>query len=386
MLQTLALALYLATGVGLAALALQLAAAARHRRRAPARAPRDTPGISILKPLCGADDRLAENLEAYASLAYPRYELILGIEHAGDPALAVAAALRRRHPDRVRIVLQRSAPGLNPKVNQLLGVAAAARHPILLVSDSNIQPPPGYLEEIAAGLADPTVGLVTHAIVGGAERSLGSILDGLYLACQAAPGVIAAQTVAGRDIVVGKSMALRAADLARLGGFDAVKDVLAEDYVLGRMVSEELGTRVLIGRSPVVQITEGKSVAEFLRRALRWAVIHKHAVPPAVYAGVLLLHPLALLVPAVLLEPSWAAAVLAACRLGLDAATARITRGAPLSWRALLALPLRDPLHAAVWLRALFTSHVVWRGKRLRVATGTRLERPEPEIVYSAVA
>jgi ceramide glucosyltransferase len=40
----------------------------------------------------------------------------------------------------------------------------------------------------------------------------------------------------GRDFVVGKSMALRRSDLDALGGFEAVKDVLAEDWVMGRMV------------------------------------------------------------------------------------------------------------------------------------------------------
>jgi ceramide glucosyltransferase len=214
---------------------------------------------------------------------------------------------------------------------------------------------------------------VTHAITGGEERTAGAILDGLYLSCQAAPGVIAAQRVGGRDIVVGKSMALRASDLARLGGFTAVKDVLAEDYVLGTMVGEILGKAVRIGRLAVTQITERRTLAAFLSRSLRWAIIHKHAVPPAAYAGVILLHPLIFLGGALALEPTPLVGGLAAARVALDAFAAKLTRGSVPGPRALALLPLRDLVHGLVWLRALASNTVDWRGKKLRVGAGTRL-------------
>ena len=82
------------------------------------------------------------------------------------------------------MIEQAGEPGGNPKVNQLIGLAAAARHPVLVVSDSNVRVAPGYLDEVAGHLADPGVGLVTHLVVGDGERSLGSRLDGLHLACQ----------------------------------------------------------------------------------------------------------------------------------------------------------------------------------------------------------
>src|SRR5262249_1941862 len=157
-------------------------------------------GISILKPLCGIDDELAANLEAFASLPYPRLELLLGVEGPADPAYPLALAAATRRPDRVRVLVHRGAPGLNPEVNQLCTLAAEARQPIVVVSDSNIRPPPGYVEEIAAHLADPGVGLVTHAIVGGGRaESLGALLDGAHLSAAVGPGVIAAKQVAGKD-------------------------------------------------------------------------------------------------------------------------------------------------------------------------------------------
>src|SRR5262249_23390283 len=194
MVLALSLVLYGVAGLGLVVLALQLLAVWRHV--AVARDPElpvDAPGISILKPLCGDDDDLAANLEAFATLDYPRFELLLGVEHMLDAAVPIALAAQSRWPDRVRVVLPTAPPGLNPRVSQLMPLAAEARHELVVVSDSNVRPPADYLHGIAAHLADPTVGLVTHAIVGaGAERQ-GSTLDFLHLSTAVGPGVIAAK-------------------------------------------------------------------------------------------------------------------------------------------------------------------------------------------------
>ena len=59
----------------------------------------------------------------------------------------------------------------------------------------------------------------------------------------------------GKDIVVGKSMAMRRRDLEALGNFATVKDVLAEDFILGHMVPARLGKRVASSLMPVVNHT-----------------------------------------------------------------------------------------------------------------------------------
>src|SRR5512147_671974 len=212
---------FLLAAIGLAALAIQLGILRFHLRRGR-RVPEDAgerPPVSILKPLCGVDDELEANLASFAALEYPAYEVVLGVRSSRDPAFAMARAAVRRWPDRMRLVLQRYDEGRNPKVNQLVGLSRAARHQILVVSDSNVRVGPGYLTEIARELADPRVGLVTNPVVGTGERRLGSILENLHLAGSVGPGIVAAHWLR-RDIVVGKSMALRKEDLARLGGFE----------------------------------------------------------------------------------------------------------------------------------------------------------------------
>ncbi|OFX20315.1 MAG: glycosyl transferase, partial [Anaeromyxobacter sp. RBG_16_69_14] len=376
----LSLVLFLTAGLGLAVIAAQYLVLRRHVREASP-APRCTPLISILKPLCGVDDGLEANLAVFADLDYPDYEVVLGLRSPRDAAWVVACTAARRWPGRFRVVLQRGEPGLNPKVNQLVTLARAARGDLLVVSDSNVRVERDYLAEIAALLEDDEVGLVSHLIVGVGEARLGSLMDHLHLAGAVAPGVVAAKRLVGRDIVVGKSMALRRRDLGEMGGFEAVKDVLAEDYVMGLMISDVLGKRVVIGRRPVQNVSERRTLAQFAARYSRWSVLQRQAVGPVIYTSSALLNPVLLAAAAVAVgrTPSALAGFAAACALKtvLDGAAARILRPA-FRFRQLALVPLKDLVFGAAWAYGLVSREVEWRGTRLRVRRGTRIEMPVP--------
>ena len=225
-----------------------------------ARAPPRAPGAGAARAAADLDPEAAvrprrssspTTWRCFAALPYPDYEVLLGVASAADPAYAVAAEAARRWPARFRVVIQRGAPGLNPKVNQLLGLVAAARADILVVSDSNTRVPPGYLDEIAAYLEDPTVGLVTHAIAGsGEERARaaaptaiwGARLDNLHITGTMTPGLRRRERPVRQDLrrrqVHGDAPR---ATSRRWAGFDVVKDVLAEDFVLGRLIPQRAG-------------------------------------------------------------------------------------------------------------------------------------------------
>jgi ceramide glucosyltransferase len=374
---TVTVVLFALAALGLAVLAAQLAALRRHVAEPPM-APGARPPVSILKPLCGLDDELAANLASFADLDHPEYEVLLGVRSARDPAFEVARAAARRWPGRFRVVVQRGEPGWNPKVNQLLTLARAARHGVLVVSDSNVRVPRGYLAEIVALLEDDRVGLVTHPIVGVGEERLGSVFDHLHLAGAIAPGVVAAKRLARRDIVVGKSMAMRRRDLEAMGGFEAVKDVLAEDYVMGLRVRGVLGKRIEVARQPIQNVSARRTLADFACRYRRWAVLQRQMVGPLVYAAQALLNPilLAALGAATARSAGAAASLAAVCaaKTALDGAAARALRPRGFALRHLALVPLKDLVFGVSWSYALVRRDVVWRGTRLRVLPGTRIE------------
>ncbi len=78
MAHALSLGLLSAAALGLAVLLVQLGCLWGHLRR-PSPVPRGTPGISVLKPLCGLDDQLEENLLCFADLDWSEYEVLLGV-------------------------------------------------------------------------------------------------------------------------------------------------------------------------------------------------------------------------------------------------------------------------------------------------------------------
>ncbi|NMO13311.1 glycosyltransferase [Pyxidicoccus fallax] len=365
---------------GLIALIIQYVLVLRHRSEPPALLPSGAPrpGISILKPLCGVDDDLEANLEQFARLDYAgEYEVVLGVKDTRDAAYAVARAAVARWPRVMRLELQVGEPGLNPKVNQLITLADRARHDILVISDSNTRVGPDYLEEIAAGFADPTVGCVTHPVAGIGERTFGSLLDNLYLAASAAAGMIAAKRFANQDIVVGKSMALRREDVDALGGFYSVRNVLAEDYVIGQWVTRKLGRRVVVARTPVFNVSLKKGVNAFFQRYLRWSVIHRTAVSGSTYVAQSLLNPVPLALLGALVDPSPTTGTVASLvvlgKVVVDLAAFRALRPESVSWDAVPAVLVKDVLLFAAWWHGLFFRTVDWRGTKLRVAPGTRL-------------
>jgi ceramide glucosyltransferase len=173
-------------------------------------------------------------------------------------------------------------------------------------------------------------------------------------------------------------MALRRADLAALGGFESVRDHLAEDWVLGKRVAE-LGKRVAVAREPVANVSRRRGLLDFYRRYRRWSVIHRFAVGRLVYAGELVLNPTALALAGFALAPSprsgLCAVALASLRVLVDGATARLLAGR-LCATTLCAAPLKDLLLAAAWWHGFVVDRVDWRGNILRVLPGTLLDRP----------
>ncbi|HVP65912.1 MAG TPA: ceramide glucosyltransferase [Anaeromyxobacteraceae bacterium] len=369
-------ALFAASLLGVLLVGLQVIVLRRHVR-AKIGAPADLPGISILKPLCGVDEDLGRSLEVFAGLDYPQFEVLLGVKDPVDPAWPLAAAAAARWPGRFRLVRQQGEPGLNPKVNQLITLSRAARYDVLVVSDSNVRVRPGYLREIAAHLGAEDVGLVTHPIVGVGEHSIGALFENLHLAASVATGMVAAKQLAGRDVVVGKSMALRRRDLDALGGFECVKDVLAEDYVLGVKVPSELGKRVAIASEPVENVNQDRPLSAFVSRYTRWCVMQRKIAGSIVYGSQVFLNPVAFAVAAAVVSPEAASATLlaaiCAAKAVLDDAAARTLRGRGFRWRWLLLAPVKDLVFAVAWARGFVWNTVTWRGHRLRVLPGSAL-------------
>ena len=362
------------TAIGVAVTVFGLVAATRFSRT-PA-APKARAPISILKPLCGDEPLLEEALESFCRLAYPAFELILGVQDPADPALLVVDRVRRRFPGcTIKVVVDPVLHGPNRKVSNLVNMLPFARHELLVFSDSDLHVAPDYLDRLVVGLEQPGVGLVTTVCFGlPARRQVVSLLGAMQISYSFLPGVLLSR-VLGRQDCLGTTMALNRGVLARAGGLPRLLQHLADDHVLGQ---EVLALGLSIGLADTIPSTSvpETSLAALWRHELRWARTIG-ALAPLPFLGSTLQFPLFWATLALLLSGGKATfvvlflgtwAVRAACAFGIDRALHRSRTNAPLLTAWLM--PVRDAL-SIVLTAASFCGHrVLWRGHVMHADDG----------------
>jgi ceramide glucosyltransferase len=370
-------------GVALLALALTIAShLCAHvflSRRPASDGPR--PPVSLLKPLKGADDDLYANLATFTRQRYPRYQIVFGAEDPDDPALAVARRIRDENPHLDITVVAGADPlGRNPKVTNLASLSRFARHDFWLISDSNVRVRPDYLRDTMACFADRDVGMVTNPFAGVGERTPGAAMENLHLNSLVAGCMSGAELLTDMACVVGKSMVFRRAGFEALGGWAAVKDILAEDYVLATRF-HEAGHRVVTAPHRIETVNVSWSARRFLNRHLRWGQIRRWNSTRA-FAGEPLMNPIPFALAAALAGLPWVAGAVVALKIMSDSILAKRLRGRAYRLRDLVLIPVKDLVIAGVWIVAIFRRRVWWRGNALRIGPGSALvaERFEPAL------
>lgn len=348
------------------------------RRAAPPLPAGAAPLVSILKPLHGEDAALAENLRSFCRQDYPVFQLVFGVADANDPAVAVVKALMAEFPSRdMALVVDSRRRGANFKVANLGNMLPAARHPILVIADSDMRVAPAYLAEVVAPLLDggaaPAAGLVTCLYRGVSGGGLWSDLAALHINHGFLPQAVVAERLGLGAGCFGATMALTRATLDAVGGFESLIDTLADDHELGQAVRRS-GRAVVLSPRLVDNIVAEPGFAALYRHELRWARTIRLAAP-AGFAGSVITHPapLALIATALGVLPLAAPAMLAVALLSRWLAARRIDRALGLAPRPLWLLPLRDLLSFTVFLASFLGRNVAWRDHHFRVGASGRM-------------
>jgi ceramide glucosyltransferase len=331
--------------------------------------------VSILKPVCGLDDELEQNLLSFTRLEGIHYEVIISAEEWDDPAVDVVRRIMRLHPEApFRLIVDAGSRHgvVNRKVERLIAAARIATGDLFVISDSNVRVEPGDLARTIAAFADPRVGCVSNLFTGSGARSLGAVIESLHLLGFVVPGAVMAAAI-HTPCVVGKSMALRRSVHDAIGGFERFRRVLAEDQAIGLAV-KDAGYEVVLSPVVVRNVIVARSLKGAFARQVRWNKI-RFSFSHRLYTGELLLNPLVFAAAAAILEPERLALFplfVAAARCLQLALLSRATR-AGMTWKQLAATPILDAMMLAAWFVPFFSNRITWRGYHARIGRGTEM-------------
>lgn len=339
------------------------------------------PPVSILKPLKGLDDNLFDNLESICIQNYPEYEIIFSLQDHNDPAFKVARKIKDKYPDKdITIIVEKCNAGLNPKVNNLIPAYRVAKYEHILISDSNVMVDKDYLKNIIKHMKDPEVGLVSNIIKGIGGRTFGSIFENLHLNSFIMGSVCFLDKFFNMPCVVGKSMLLRKKDLEAIGGFKAVKDVLAEDYIIGKKMHKR-GKKVILSKHIIKNINEYWGIRRFLNRHTRWGKL-RWKIGGIKYFSELFSNAVFMsCLPIFLWETSTItlafAALVSSIKITGDFYIGRKIKS-EMNCMVYLLSPIKDLIIGLIWFIPLLSNTIVWRGNRYLIGRESILS-PCPE-------
>ncbi len=335
------------------------------------------PLVTILKPLRGVDELLEANLESFTTLEYPHWEMLCCARDPNDPALAVVRRVAARHPRcRIRIIAGAEGDACNPKVLLLEHMVPQAQGDVYWISDSNVRVEPGDLQSLLAPFTDRHVGLVFQPVVGVGEETPAAALENYRLTENAGAGMVFIRLAVGVNAVMGKGILIRRQALRGMGGFDRLRDVLAEDYLMGVEV-QRAGWKVALSPVAAQAVHSRWSFQGHFGRQSRHSAMRAR-LSPWTYPLELLMNPISIaLLPLATQGLVGLQMFLAtvAVKTAVEACAIRAVRGSWPRARFVPMLPFKDLVTLAVWLYGIVNNRVNWRGTLYRMEMGTRLIR-----------
>ena len=334
------------------------------------------PPISILKPLCGQDDRLEENLRSFFTQDYPDYEILFAVHHLDDPAAAVVDKVCREFPHGPKVQLIETGDSTVPhgKAHSLAHLVERARHSVLVMSDSDVYVPAGLLRNIAAEFQDPAVGVVTCPYRAVPGYGFWSKLEAIGMNTEFLAGVLVAWLIGEMDFALGPTLAARRELIAAMGGFEELGHYPSEDFVIGNR-APGLGYRVVLSSCLIEHRIGSQTFKRNLQHRLRWARGTRRS-RPAGYWGQIFTNPLPIALLLWLVAPTlWPLVIVTGLFRALAAwSTAEWVLHDPLTRRNWWLVPVQDLVSLLVWVWGFFGRSIDWRGRRYKFLSGGRLQ------------
>jgi ceramide glucosyltransferase len=331
----------------------------------PSPGPKLWPPVTILKPVCGLEKNLKENLRSACVQDYPEYQVVFSLQTPDDPALPLLKELQREFgAQKVSIAVDGQQTAPNGKIRNLLGGLPHARYDVLVISDSDILLRPDYLKVIVAPLEDPNVGFVCTLYKASHADTWFEKLELLTINADVMINIVFGLVSGVAKPCLGASTAFHRSMLKEIGGLEALGDYLVEDYEMAQRILKTGKKNVLVFHL-IETIVDLKTVRQWWTHQLYWDQNIRVVVPASFFGTVILRAiPFALLFAALRLDLLGVAVLSGAVLIRL--ATAAVILGWGFKDRegikSLMLLPVRDVAGLVFWGLAFTKRTVIWRG------------------------
>jgi ceramide glucosyltransferase len=348
--------------------------------KAYASLPAKMPPVSVLKPVHGNEARMKENIESFFRQDYAEFEILFAADEPDDPALPVIREIAARYPHiPSRILITGQPPWPNAPNYCFHRLTEIAAHDILVTSDSDVEVAPNYLRDVVTPLLDPKVGAVTCIFRGKSAGGICAALDAIGMSVEFTAGVLIANLLEGMKFGLGPTIALRKDSIGKIGGYEACREYLSNDFVVGNFIYKA-GFKVVLSSHVVDHISPPMTLRQMWERQLRWAMGTRYSRPKGHFgSGLTFAVPYGILglVAASLLGHAWLGIGLFVASLlnrmiecwfvGWIASHDRVAR----SW--VLLYPLRDLHGFIIWCASYLSKRSLWRDNNYILLKGGRL-------------
>lgn len=331
------------------------------------------PAVTVLKPVYGLDPEMLDNLRSFCKQDYPEYQIIFGVHDEKDPALPlIKKVIKEFKKIDISYIVNSKIHGANHKVSNLINIYPTAKHDYLLVADSDMRVPSDYLSNVMPAFSNSEVGAVTCLYAGTAVGRIASSLNAMFINSWFLPSVLISKLIEPIKYCLGATMIVRRDLLEEIGGFKALSNYLADDYMLGKLVSD-LGYKVHLSHFIVENIVEEASLKDLVSHELRWARTLRR-VEPIGYAFTFLTDTLVIsLIAALTIYLNtglieWALMpilIVMVARLFLHYRTAKISGSNHAG--SILLIPLRDVLSFCIRVLSFTGNSIQWRNNSFNV-------------------
>lgn len=348
------------------------------------------PPVSVLVPVCGIEGGGIEHFLRYRRIDWPGYQVIFTVLEDSDPALPVLRQISSTAGVEVSLQVGGAAGGANRKIRNLLNAMPLVRHEWIVICDADVEPSPSFLEDLMAPFGESAAerhagsdgngsreapGLVHCLYRHLEERSVASSWENVWINCDFWPQALLGDWLLGTDFAFGAAMAMRRTTLQEIGGLEAVRNHLADDYHIGHQVAR-LGKRIVFSDRFITLHAGAQSWSETWRHLLRWSRTIR-VCQPAGFAGSILTNItlfalIAVAVKATVLLP-WAAAALI-LRVALANQCRNWITGRRGLWSRGWLILFKDLAQVMLWGLAFHNGAVEWRGARYRLKATGELE------------